>query len=199
MTRVHIVVFDGVDELDAIGPLEVLAVAGRVGGDLEPRLVHLRGPGPVVAQHGTTIVVEHGWAPAEADVLLVAGGGFGAGGRGVRVEAARGDLPRALAAAARPGLVLASVCTGAVLLGEAGLLRGRPCATHPGAREEVARLGGVVRTDRVVDDGDLVTCGGVSAGLDLALALVRREAGPAVAERVAAALDLPPSSAVPAA
>lgn len=194
MTTVHIALFDGVDELDAIGPLEVLAVASRVGADLAPSLVRLGGPGPVRAQHATTVVVERGWAPAEADVLLVPGGGFRSRGAGVTAERDRGDLPRALAAAARPGLVMASVCTGAMLLGAAGLVRGRPCATHPGARDELARLGGVVRTDRVVDDGDLVTCGGVSAGLDLALQLVGRFAGAEIVERVARVLDLPASA-----
>ncbi|MEV0677513.1 DJ-1/PfpI family protein [Actinosynnema sp. NPDC050436] len=65
-----------------------------------------------------------------------------------------------------------SVCTGSTLLAQAGILDGRPATTHWAVREELARLGAVVSTDRVVRDGDVVTGAGVSAGIDMALTLV---------------------------
>ncbi len=96
---------------------------------------------------------------------------------GVWAEIRRGTLPRALAAAVRPGLTISAPCTGVMLLSAAGLTNGRPCTTHHRVRPDLERQGGVVKDARVVDDGDLVTAGGVTSGLDLALWLVRRELG----------------------
>ncbi|MDG4865993.1 DJ-1/PfpI family protein, partial [Streptomyces sp. T-3] len=84
---------------------------------------------------------------------------------------------RALAAAARPGLAIGAVCTGAMLLAAGGVTQGRPCTTHHRARADLEEQGGVLKNARVVDDGDLITAGGVTSGLDLALWLVRRELG----------------------
>jgi transcriptional regulator GlxA family with amidase domain len=95
----------------------------------------------------------------------------------VWAEIRRGSLPRALAAATRPGLTVSALCTGVMLLSAAGLTSGRPCTTHHRARADLERQGGVLKNARVVDDGDLVTAGGVTSGLDLALWLVRRELG----------------------
>ncbi|WP_280228683.1 DJ-1/PfpI family protein [Nocardia cyriacigeorgica] len=89
--------------------------------------------------------------------------------------------PRRLAAARRDGLTMASVCVGAMLLSAAGLTRGRPCTTHHRLAGQLEREGGLITRARVVDDGDLVTTGGVTSGLDLALWLVQRELGSATA------------------
>jgi transcriptional regulator GlxA family with amidase domain len=110
---------------------------------------------------------------------VVPGGGFeNRDTPGVWPEIDRGVLPRALAAAAgRPGLTMASVCTGSIILAAAGLVDGRPCTTHHMAVDELTARGGVLTRARVVDDGDLVTSGGITSGLDLGLWLVRREFG----------------------
>lgn len=76
-----------------------------------------------------------------------------------------------------------------MLLSAAGLTRGRPCTTHHRARPDLAEQGGVLKTARVVDDGDLVTAGGITSGLDLALWLVRRELGAETATSVEAMLE----------
>ncbi|GAA5056962.1 transcriptional regulator GlxA family with amidase domain [Thermocatellispora tengchongensis] len=175
--RVDIVVFDGVDDLDVVGPYEVLHMAGRAGLGVTVRLVCVDGERSVTSGGGLVLPAE-GWAPGDADVLIVPGGGFAqVKTSGVGAELAAGRIPAALAAAARPGLVLASVCTGALLLGAAGLLDGRPCVTHHRAVADLVAAGGRHVAARVVDDGDVVTAGGITSGLDLALWLVERHLG----------------------
>ncbi|WP_033337655.1 DJ-1/PfpI family protein [Catenuloplanes japonicus] len=189
--RVRIVMFDGVEEQDFIGPYEVFSLAGRLsGGAIEVAYTVLDGPRAVTAAFGTRVAVDHGWRPDEADLLVVPGGGFGRpNDPGIWAEINNGALPAALAAARRPGLVITSLCTGAIILGAAGLVAGRPCTTHTGAKAELAARGGLVKNARVVDDGDLVTAAGVTSGLDLALHLVHREAGADVAIRAEEVLE----------
>ncbi|MFT7841767.1 DJ-1/PfpI family protein [Saccharothrix sp. BKS2] len=176
--RVDIAVFDGMDDLDVVGPFSVLGLAGRAGLGVEVRLTAVGGVSQATTRGGLPLYPGE-WAPHSADVLIVPGGGYAASeGAGVRAEIAAGGLPAALTAAARPGLVFASVCTGALLLAAAGLVTGRPCTTHHRAIEDLAAAGGVPVEGRVVDDGDLVTAGGITSGLDLALWLVERFRGP---------------------
>ena len=85
----------------------------------------------------------------------------------------------------------ASVCTGALLLGAAGFLAGKSATTHPSALRELEPYCGEVRTDRVVDAGGVVTAGGVTAGIDLGLHLVRRLAGTEACRRIARQMDYP--------
>ncbi|MFI8440588.1 DJ-1/PfpI family protein [Streptomyces rochei] len=177
--RVHVVMFDGVEELDFAAPYEVFSASGHFADrEVDVRYVSLDGPRTVQAAYGTRLRVDHGWAPRDADLLVVPGGGYARReDPGVWAEIRRGSLPRALAAATRPGLTVSALCTGVMLLSAAGLTTGRPCTTHHRARADLEKQGGVLRNARVVDDGDLVTAGGVTSGLDLALWLVRRELG----------------------
>jgi transcriptional regulator GlxA family with amidase domain len=125
-----------------------------------------------------------------ADVLLVPGGGWvtrsdpGAWG-----EVQRGGWLPVLAQARVSTRCLAAVCTGSMLLAHAGLVRGRRAATHHGARDDLRAAGAVVVEGRVVDDGDLVTSGGVTSGLDLALWLVEREFSAEVADGIATRME----------
>lgn len=189
--RVQIVMFDGVEEQDFAGPYEVFSLAGRIGGGvIRTGYVTATRPRTVTAAFGTRVDVPTGWSPRDADLIVVPGGGFGRpDGPGVWAEIAAGVLPPKLAAAPRRGLTIASLCTGAILLAEAGLTSGRPCTTHTGAKEELARRGGLVTDARVVDDTDLVTSAGITSGLDLALHLVRREIGAALAVRTENVLE----------
>ncbi|MFE9053818.1 DJ-1/PfpI family protein [Streptomyces mutabilis] len=177
--RVHVVMFDGVEELDFAAPYEVFSASGHFADrEVDVRYVTLDGPRTVEAAYGTRLRVDHGWAPRDADLLVVPGGGYARReDPGVWAEIRRGSLPRALAAATRPGLTVSALCTGVMLLSAAGLTSGRPCTTHHRARADLEEQGGVLKNARVVDDGDLVTAGGVTSGLDLALWLVRRELG----------------------
>ncbi|WFB06015.1 DJ-1/PfpI family protein [Streptomyces sp. LX-29] len=180
--RVHIVLFEGVEELDYVGPLEVFGGAAKLGKPVQTTLVTSSGPGRVKGRFGMEVVVPGAWNPAEADVLVVPGGGFGQrNSTGVWTEIDKGDLPRALAAAARPGLTFFGVCTGVILLEAAGLVGKRPSTTHHAAQDYLKGKGADVRPNRVVDDGDLVCTGGVSSGIDGALWLLEREVGADVA------------------
>jgi transcriptional regulator GlxA family with amidase domain len=197
---VDIVLFDGVEELDFAAPLQVLKIArDGFGAPVEPRLVTVEGPQQVVANCGTRIEVPAGWEPRRADVILVPGGGAGrdADKPGVGAEIRRGVIPDALRAARRRGLTMASVCTGALLLGAAGLVRGRPCTTHHLGKQLLAEQGGQVvhgpghgaLGPRVVDDGDLVTSAGITSGLELALWLLQRRYGSEMSMNVEMVLE----------
>lgn len=189
--RVQIVMFDGVEEQDFAGPYEVFSLAGGIsGGRVQVSYVTGDRPRTVTAAFGTRVAVERGWSPRAADVIVVPGGGFRQRDEpGIWPEINKGVLPRALAAARRPGLTIASLCTGAIILAAAGLTTGRPCTTHTGAKAELAARGGLVKNARVVDDGDLVTAAGITSGLELALHLVRREVGADLATRVEQVLE----------
>ncbi|MCH0541908.1 DJ-1/PfpI family protein [Streptomyces sp. MUM 203J] len=185
--------FEGVEELDHTAPYEVFALAARLAArPVQVRYVTLDAPGVLRCAHGTEVGVRDGWAPHEADILVVPGGGYQRpGGPGARAEIERGALPAALSEAARqnPALTLASVCTGAMLLSAAGLTRDRPCTTHHLSLADLEAQGGILKKARVVDDGTLVTAGGITSGLDLALWLTRRELGADLALRVEAMLE----------
>jgi len=190
ISHVSIVAFDGFDELDAVGPFEILANAARSLSSLEVQLVRLGGPGQVRASHGLRLSVAAG-LEADTDLVLVPGGGWNAppGTPGVRVEMERGALPAAIATSHGRGATIASVCTGAMILAAAGLLAGRPATTHHEALDDLARAGASIVDARVVDAGDVLTAGGVTSGLDLALWLVEREWGPGLAAAVASQIE----------
>jgi putative intracellular protease/amidase len=183
----EVVVFDGFDDLDAIAPLEVLTAAG-----FPTRVVRPAGHATTVhSAHGLVIHVdaELGAAPG---LVLVPGGGWLDAGAGVRGQC-EGPLPAALAALHDAGTVVASVCTGAMLLARAGLLAGRPAVTNRNALDDLAAAGADVRCDaRVVDDGSVVTGGGPAAGIDVAIRLVARFAGEDAGRDAAARLEHEP-------
>ena len=193
--RVAILLYDGFDELDAVGPYEVFDNAGRFGGNISVSYVTLEPRDPVTASHGTRIVPDGVLpdpdAPDAPDLLLVPGGGWNDRDEEASAwaEAQRGDVPGTLAAYADAGRRLAGVCTGGMLLAEAGVTDGRPAVTHAGALDELRATDAEVIDARVVDDGDLTTAGGVTSGIDLALHLVEREAGPEVADRIATVME----------
>ncbi|GGS23761.1 thimanine synthesis protein ThiJ [Streptomyces nojiriensis] len=189
--RVHVVMYEGVEELDFAAPYEVFSAARFfTDREVDVRYVSASGPGPVRAAYGTQVNVEHAWAPRTADILLVPGGGYARrDSPGVWAEIRSGVLPGRLAAAVRPGLTVSAVCTGTMLLAAAGLTTKRPCTTHHKARPDLEKQGGLLKNARVVDDGDLVTAGGITSGLDLALWLVRRELGADAATGVEAMLE----------
>jgi transcriptional regulator GlxA family with amidase domain len=183
----EIVVFDGFDDLDAIAPLEILVAAG-----FPARLVRPAGHGATVhSAHGLRLDVpdEIGAAP---ELVVVPGGGWLDGCAGVR-DQCDGPLPSALASLHQAGAVMASVCTGAMLLARAGLLTGRPAVTNRNALDDLAAAGADVRREaRVVDDGSVVTAGGPAAGLDLGVRLVTRFGGEQAGRGAAARLEHEP-------
>jgi transcriptional regulator GlxA family with amidase domain len=138
--RVAVVVFEGFDELDAIGPLEVLRNAAAMGAtDLSVELVALDGAAEVTGSHGLRVRTDGRLDPDRTDLLVIPGGGW----------------------------------------------------NDHGALEDLRASGARVVEARVVDDGDLVTAGGVTSGIDLALWLVERHFGAKLAEAVAAEIEHP--------
>jgi transcriptional regulator GlxA family with amidase domain len=187
-----VILFDGFEELDAIGPYDVLATAAADGADLSTvDLVTATPTESVVASKGAEIV-PHGTLDPEVppEYLLVPGGSWvGGADGGVRAAADRGVVPDLVADCHAAGSTVASVCTGAMLLARAGLLDGRPAVTHASALSDLEATEARVVDARVVDDGDVLTAGGVTAGIDLALWLVEREWGEAVAGDVRTTLE----------
>ena len=173
MEQVQILIYDGVDELDVVAPYQVLSAAG-----LWVELVSID-PAPVVrAAHGLALIPARPPGPAP-ELLVVPGGGWlSRAPQGAWTEALNGVIPAAIAERHAAGSVVAAVCTGAMLVAAGGILRGRPAVTHKGALDELRETGAEVQPDaRVVDDGDVLTAGGVTAAIDLALHLVRRVRG----------------------
>ncbi|HSS60661.1 MAG TPA: DJ-1/PfpI family protein [Candidatus Limnocylindrales bacterium] len=187
--RIDIAVFDGMDELDAVGPMEVLRSAEQRGAAFDVRLVSLGAATQVTCAHGL-VVVPDGVSRRDADVLIFPGGGWIArAGRGVRAEVeGRRWIPLIEDAVDRKA-ILASVCTGAMILASAGVLAGRRATTHHGAWSDLEAAGATLVRDRVVDDGDRITAGGVTSGIDLGLWLVERFAGPEMARAIAENLE----------
>lgn len=178
--RVRIMMYDGVEEVDSIGPAEVFDIA-RVYYDakVDVKYVTIDEPRVITMNRGAKMVVEHRWRPREADIVVVPGGGWrDPEAPGTHVEIARGVIPRALADAHDGERIIAGVCVGVMLMSAAGLTRNRPCTTHNLAKARLEAEGGIIKKARVVDAGTVVTAGGVTSGIDQALWLVEREFGP---------------------
>lgn len=186
MKTVAIVLFPGVQSLDVAGPMDVFAEANDyVAADTGYRLVTVgTAPYPMRASNGQQLGADHGLDDAglDYDIVLVAGGPQLA--RAADLPVLSAWLRRVAHSVPRYG----SICSGAFLLGRAGLLDGKRATTH---WSDAARLAeqfplAQVEHDRIhVRDGALWTSAGVTAGIDLALALVAEDHGPAVALAVA--------------
>lgn len=186
---VAILLFEGFDELDAIGPYEVFESAAD-RATIEAKLVTLDPTDLVQASHGLRVEPDAVLSEVDFDLLVVPGGGWSSpGAAGVRSEYDRGEIADAVAAAHDSGTRIASVCTGAMLLASAGILDGRPATTHHTALADLGATDAVVQESRITDDGDVLTAGGITSGLDLALHLVAQEFGTDVADAVARELE----------
>lgn len=192
--RVGLFVFDGAEELDVVGPYDVLA-HWAAASDLRPQVLTFSADGlGVRCAKGLSLVPDTSAEEVGPLHVLVY-----PGGQGTRVLAAD---PAHLAwvrqmRATTP--VLASVCTGALVFAAAGLLAGRPATTYWDAFDELVGLEPSVLADteaRWVDDGDTVTSAGVSAGIDMALHLVDRLESAEMARRVRRGIQYDPEPPV---
>jgi transcriptional regulator GlxA family with amidase domain len=189
----QIVLFDGFDLLDAIAPYEVLSAGGvAAGGALRVELVSLEGARDVPSGlGGVKLAATAALDPQRADLIIVPGAAGPVSGDGpdtipaVLGRAAESGLPAVLQQAlAKPGLTVATVCGGSLVLAMAGLLNGRRAVTHHMGMDVLAATGAIAVAARVVDDGNLVSAGGVTSGLDLGVYLLERELGPRIAHAV---------------
>ena len=189
----QIVLFDGFDPLDVIAPFEVLAAGSDVaGGELVVELVSAEGPGPVISGiRGLVLNATAPLDPSKPGFVIVPGaagpieGDPDDGVVTIPVLLARfgetAAVPLMREALANRDVTMATVCGGSLALAMAGLLEGRHAATHHLGMDVLEATGVNIVHARVVDDGDLVTAGGVTSGLDLALHLLERSYGPRVA------------------
>ena len=193
---VDVVVFDGVDELDVVGPVEVLRRATALGADVEVRLCSRTAGSWVSGAFGMRFQPDSEFKPGDAEVVVVPGGGWVARSDvGAWAEVRRGYWLPLLSEAAGSGSVMAGVCTGVLLLAHAGVIGARRATTHHDARADLAALGATVVAQRVVDEGTVLTSGGVTSGIDLALCLTARYFGESVAGVIAEGLEYPWSTA----
>lgn len=192
---VGLLVFDDVEVLDFCGPFEVFSVT-RLNEDrrreesspFDVRLLAERAA-TVTASGGLKVTPDHTLADCPALDWLVVPGGWG-----TRREVDNARLTQWIARTAEQVALLASVCTGALLLGRAGVLDGLPATTHWRALDLLRRIAPaahVVDDQHVVEAGSLVTSAGISAGIDMALRLVAREHGEAVARATARHMEYP--------
>ena len=162
--RIAIAVFEGAEELDFVGPWEVLAAWRFLYPDDVDVVLFGENSAPVTCAKGMRVVHETSW-----DEL---------GDERIRVRL-RGLRER--------GTLMTSVCTGALVYADAGLLDGQPAATYWSAFDELLPLGRDIvprPDDRFIDNGDVITAAGVSAGIDMALHLVGRLGSPDKAREV---------------
>lgn len=188
MRNVAILIFDEVEVLDFAGPFEVFSVAARIMG--EPPVLNvytLAAQAQVSTRGGLQVIPHHTLADyPRPDILLVPGGW---GIRPLLQDAAMSDWVAAQAAEVE---LLLSVCTGSVLLGKAGLLDGLRATTHHSAFDllrEHAPATVVDEDARFVDNGTVITSGGISAGIDMALYVVARLLGDEHAQTTAAYME----------
>jgi transcriptional regulator GlxA family with amidase domain len=165
--RVGIVLFGAFEELDAIGPFEVFGALSELDADWRAVTVAESG-GVITGAHGLKVTADHSFEDCPSlEVILVPGG------LGTREEMNNPQMLKFLQRAARTASYVTSVCTGALVLQRADFLAGRKATTHGGAIDLLRGMGDVeVVKERYVEDGNVVTSAGVSAGIDMSLYLV---------------------------
>lgn len=174
--------YDGMTALDAIGPHEVLS---RLPGvTVQCAALH---PGPIRTDSGLVVMADCALADVkQADVLVIPGAGSATTLR---------DHPEILAwvrSMHAKTSWTASVCTGSLILGAAGLLEGCRATTHWTVLDRLEKWGAVAVHARVVEDGKIMTAAGVSAGIDMALTLAAKIAGPVVAQALQLGIEYDP-------
>jgi transcriptional regulator GlxA family with amidase domain len=193
--RVGIVLFEEIEVLDFCGPFEVFAATrldeARRREEPSPFAVWLvaEKDSPVVTAGGMKVIPDHTFASCPRLDILVVPGGWG-----TRRELDNPALLDWLRHRAPEVETLTSVCTGALLLAAAGLLDGRRATTHWRSLDWLRESFPAVTVDydqRVIEDGPVLTSAGISAGIDLALKVVERHCGEAVARATARHLEYP--------
>lgn len=189
----QILLFDGFEEMDVFGVFEPLRMA-----DLPVNLVSLHPKESLKGFYGTRIIPDAILDVTHApDVLIVPGGGWITRSPcGAFAEFQKGTILTALQQLKQHGCILASVCAGAMLLAKAGLLTDRAATTNQSLLDELWQEQVNVIQARVVDDGDIITAGGITSSLDLGVWLVQRFVGADKALEVSRKLEFEPRGCV---
>lgn len=181
--NIGFVLFPNVTQLDLMGPLQVLHRLPEARAHVAAKSLE-----PVASDCGLSLVPTTSFAACEPLDLLCVPGGFGVSG--AIADADTIDFVRRQAARAK---YVTSVCTGAFVLGVAGLLKGRRATTHWAYTDLLPLVGAVHAQARVVRDGNVFTGAGVTAGIDFALSLAAEVAGSEAAERIQLSLEYDPA------
>lgn len=184
--EIAVLVFDDLTMLDAVGPLEVLA---RLP-DAEVKIV-AKDKGPLRAHAvsgGIGLIADHALSDVPSPDILLVPGGFG-----TRELVGDGTVTGWIGEVHRNTMWTASVCTGALLLGAAGVLDGLRATTHWRAMDRLADYGAIPTRERVVIDGKVITGAGVSAGIDMALQLASMIAGADLAQAIQLQIEYDPA------
>jgi transcriptional regulator GlxA family with amidase domain len=184
---IGVLVFPDFQLLDAAGPISVFEIAARVAGVASSIKLLAAKPGPVRSSSGVEMVARGLTSSGALSTLIVAGG------EGVDTEATRDKTLGFVRAVAKRGVRVASVCSGAFILAEAGLLDGRRATTHWRRTKQFLNAYPQVKLepDRIfIRDGNIWSSAGISAGIDLALALAAEDFGDEVAQETARQLVL---------
>ena len=188
--NVAFILFPDFEELDFVGPYEVMAMASKYV-DTEWRVYSVAETPTVRAFHGLNVVCDYTFENAPKPDLICVPGGFG-----TRPGMDNVPLIAYIKRTGEAAQLVTSVCTGAMLLHKAGFLEGKRATTHWGAKKELRELGGnteVVEGGRWVHDGNVVTAAGVSAGIDMALYLVGQLKSPEDARKVQSFMEYQPA------
>src|SRR5215472_17720795 len=182
--KVGFVIFPNLTQLDFTGPLQVLARVPQSTVHIVAKSLE-----PVPSDCGLGLVPTHSFADCPPlDLLCVPGGGVGV--IAAASDRATIDFVRSQARQAR---YVTSVCTGAFILGAAGLLRGRRATTHWAFTDMLPLVGATHEKARVVRDGNLITAGGVTSGIDFGLRVVAEIAGEATAQTIQLGIEYDPA------
>ncbi|MEU0936853.1 DJ-1/PfpI family protein [Embleya sp. NPDC005971] len=179
--------YPGLTLLDLVGPLEVFTSLSRFGTDYEVSVVGAH-TDPMPTDAPLRVAADRTFAEVPAPYLLCVPGGEQATLRAL-ADTALLDYVRTASAAAT---WTTSVCTGSLILGEAGLLAGRRATSHWLFRDRLTAFGAEPVAERWVEDGDVITAAGVSAGIDMALHVVERIAGADVARSIQLGIEYDP-------
>jgi transcriptional regulator GlxA family with amidase domain len=189
---VAILLFDEIEVLDFAGPFEVFAVTDELSDHQLFRVVTVAAEKRAIrARNGLSVNPDHAFADCPSPDILIVPGGFGT--RALLKSPPVLDWIKSINATAE---IVASVCTGSLVLGRAGLLDGLKATTHHecfGLLREHAPRTTVVETDRFLDNGRILTAAGISAGIDMSLHLVARLQGAAIAGKTARYMEYHPA------
>src|SRR5919108_2751059 len=181
--EIGILIFDRLTALDAVGPYEVLSRLPNAS----VKFVAAE-PGPKTTETGSlSLVADHSLSDVPSPAVVVVPGGFG-------TRALLGDeqVLDWIRAAHETSQWTTSVCTGSLLLGAAGVLRGLKATSHWAALDRVREFGAEPTSERVVEQGKVITAAGVSSGIDMGLRLAQRIAGDDVAKAIQLGIEYDP-------
>lgn len=185
MIKIGILIFDQVEELDFVAPFEILSYINKIGPHSTQVLLISEKNEIIKAFNGMKVVPDHSFDTCpELDILVVPGG------KGRLAAMHNPKIKEFLLNKSKHTQYIASVCTGAFLLAEAGLLKNKKATTYHSAFKELEAYNNItVKKSKVIQDGNIITSAGVSSGLELGLYLIKLLYGNLMAKEIASKIE----------